>query len=72
MVEELKTVGHSTPRIDGLQRVTGRATYSADVQLPNMLYARVLRSPHPHARILRIDVARALAAPGTRDKPIDQ
>ena len=66
MVEELKTVGHSTPRIDGLQRVTGRATYSADVQLPGMLYARVLRSPHPHARILRIDVARALAAPGVK------
>ena len=66
MVEELKTVGHSTPRIDGLQRVTGRATYSADVQLPNMLYARVLRSPHPHARILGIDVARALAAPGVK------
>jgi len=66
VVEELKTVGHSTPRIDGLQRVTGRATYSADVQLPNMLYARVLRSPHPHARILRIDVARALAAPGVK------
>ncbi|MCH6570058.1 MAG: xanthine dehydrogenase family protein molybdopterin-binding subunit [Acidobacteria bacterium] len=66
MVEELKTVGHSTPRIDGLQRVTGRATYSADVQLPDMLYARVLRSPHPHARILGIDVARALAAPGVK------
>jgi len=66
VVEKLKTVGHSTPRIDGLQRVTGRATYSADVQLPGMLYARVLRSPHPHARILRIDVARALAAPGVK------
>jgi len=66
VVEELKTVGHSTPRIDGLQRVTGRATYSADVQLPGMLYARVLRSPHPHARILRIDLAKALSAPGVK------
>jgi len=66
VAEELKTVGHSTPRIDGLQRVTGRATYSADVQLPGMLYARVLRSPHPHARILRIDLAKALSAPGVK------
>ena len=66
MAEELKTLGHSTPRIDGLQRVTGRATYSADVQLPGMLYARVLRSPHPHARILRIDLAKALSAPGVK------
>ena len=66
MAEELKTLGHSTPRIDGLQRVTGRATYSADVQLLGMLYARVLRSPHPHARILRIDLAKALSAPGVK------
>ena len=66
MAEELKTLGHSTPRIDGLQRVTGRATYSADVQLPGMLYARVLRSPHPHARILRMDLAKALSAPGVK------
>src|SRR6185436_6747296 len=47
----LKTLGHATPRIDGVERVTGKATYTGDVRIPGMLYARVLRSPHPHARI---------------------
>src|SRR5688500_16570248 len=64
MLEPLATVGHANPRLDALERVTGRARYSADVKLPGMLYARVLRSPHPHARIVRIDTARALALPG--------
>ena len=62
----LKTVGHPTPRIDAVERVTGRATYSRDVQLPGMLYASILRSPHPHARIRSIDVSKAKALPGVR------
>jgi xanthine dehydrogenase molybdenum-binding subunit len=62
----LDTVGHPTPRIDAVERVTGRATYTRDVQLPGMLYARVLRSPHPHARITAIDVRKARALPGVR------
>ena len=62
----LRTVGHSTPRIDGVERVTGKATYSRDVQLPGMLFAAVLRSPHPHARIRSIDVSKATALPGVR------
>jgi CO/xanthine dehydrogenase Mo-binding subunit len=62
----LKTVGHPTSRIDALQRVTGKATYTGDIRLPGMLYARVLRSPHPHARIRRIDVSKALALPGVK------
>jgi xanthine dehydrogenase molybdenum-binding subunit len=61
-----KTVGHPTPRIDAVKRVTGGAVYTGDVQLPGMLYARVLRSPHPHARIRRIDTTRALALPGVK------
>ena len=65
-VEPMKTVGRATPRIDAVARVTGKATYTGDVRLPGMLYARVLRSPHPHARIRRIDVARALALPGVK------
>ena len=60
----LDTLGHPTPRIDAVERVTGRATYTRDVQLPGMLYARVLRSPHPHARIVGIDTSRARALPG--------
>jgi putative selenate reductase molybdopterin-binding subunit len=62
----LQTLGHATPRIDALERVSGKATYTADVQLPGMLYARVLRSPHPHARIRRIDVSKAQAMPGVK------
>jgi CO/xanthine dehydrogenase Mo-binding subunit len=62
----LKTVGHATHRIDALQRVTGGAKYTSDIQLPGMLYARVLRSPHPHARIRKIDFSKALALPGVK------
>jgi len=62
----LKTIGHPTARIDALERVTGRATYTGDVRLPGMLYARVLRSPHAHARIRQIDSSKALALPGVK------
>jgi putative selenate reductase molybdopterin-binding subunit len=62
--EPMRTVGQSTPRLDAIHRVTGRADYTGDVKLPGMLYARVLRSPHPHARILRIDATEARVMPG--------
>ena len=62
----LRSVGEPTPRIDAVERTTGKATYTGDVMLPGMLYARVLRSPHPHARISRIDVSKALALPGVK------
>lgn len=60
----LDIVGKPTPRIDAVERVTGRAKYTWDIQLPGMLYARILRSPHAHARIVRIDTSRAEALPG--------
>src|SRR5262245_12134172 len=62
----LTIVGHATPRIDATERVSGMAVYTADVKLPGMLYARVLRSPHPHARIKSIDVEKARALPGVK------
>lgn len=65
-ITPLATVGQPTRRIDALERVTGQANYTADITLPGMLFARVLRSPHPHARIRRIDTARAAALPGVR------
>src|SRR6185436_2306973 len=65
-ISALNVVGHATPRIDAVERVTGKAVYSGDVSLPGMLYARVLRSPHPHARIRRIDASKALALPGVK------
>ena len=50
--------------VDGRERATGQAVYTADLQKPGMLHAAVLRSPHPHARVARIDLAPALALPG--------
>src|SRR5262249_2433187 len=65
-VTALNVVGHETARIDAIERVSGRARYTADVSLPGMLFARVLRSPHPHAKIRSIDVTRAQALPGVK------
>ena len=59
-------VGRAVPRVEGIEKVTGRARYSYDIRLPGQLYARVLRSPHPHARIVSIDTSRAEALPGVR------
>ncbi|MCB1671125.1 MAG: xanthine dehydrogenase family protein molybdopterin-binding subunit [Gammaproteobacteria bacterium] len=58
-VEPLATIGNATPRIDAVERVTGTARYTRDQRLPGMLYARILRSRLPHARIVRIDTSRA-------------
>ena len=63
-LEPLDTVGRPYPRVDARERVTGQAEYTGDVTVPEMLYARVLRSPHPHARISRVDTARARQMPG--------
>jgi xanthine dehydrogenase molybdenum-binding subunit len=52
--------------VDAVARVTGQATSTNDLKLPGMLSARVLRSPHPHARIRRIDARAALCLPGVR------
>lgn len=65
-MSELNYIGKSVRRKDGPDKVTGRAVYSEDVKLPGMLIGRILRSPHPHARILRIDTSRAKAFPGVK------
>jgi CO/xanthine dehydrogenase Mo-binding subunit len=57
-------VGQPHSRVEGAEKVTGRAQYTYDIRLPGQLYARVLRSPLPHARITHIDTARAAALPG--------
>ena len=56
---EYKVIGTSPLRHDGVDKVTGRAAYGADIHLPGMLYGAVLRSPHAHARILSIDTSKA-------------
>jgi xanthine dehydrogenase YagR molybdenum-binding subunit len=60
----LRWVGQPHPRVEGEEKVTGRARYAYDIRLPRQLYARVLRSPHPHARITRINTGDAEALPG--------
>jgi CO/xanthine dehydrogenase Mo-binding subunit len=57
-------IGQNVPRADGKDKVTGAAVYTGDMKLPGMLYGKVLRSPLPHAKIRRIDLAKAEAIPG--------
>lgn len=64
--QSLAQVGKPTPRVDGPDKVTGRARYVSDGMRPGLLVGRVLRSPHPHARIHRIDVTEAQKQPGVR------
>ena len=59
-------VGRPAVRKDALERVRGEARYTADIRLPGMLHTALLRSPHAHARVTRIDLAPALALPGVR------
>ena len=63
---EVKGVGLSIPRPDGAEKVTGRVQYVADVKPRGLLHAKLLRSPHAHARIVRIDTSKARALPGVR------
>src|SRR6202158_1262243 len=59
-------VGTRTIRPDGVDKVTGRARFGADYNLAGQLIGRVLRSPHPHARIVSIDTSKAEALPGVK------
>ena len=63
---EYNVVGKRPVRPDGVDKVTGRAQYGADVKLTGLLSGKVLRSPHPHARIRSIDTSKAEALPGVR------
>jgi xanthine dehydrogenase YagR molybdenum-binding subunit len=62
----LSIVGTNVPRMDALEKVTGRARYTADMQRPGMLYAAILRAPVPRGRVKRIDLEAALRLPGVR------
>jgi xanthine dehydrogenase molybdenum-binding subunit len=61
---DYSVVGKRVSRVDALAKVTGKAIYAADINLPNMLYGKVLWSPYPHARIRRLDLTKALALEG--------
>ncbi len=60
-------IGKSLPKIDSYAKVTGAARYADDLKLPRMAFGRILRSPHPHALITRMDTSRARALPGVLD-----
>ena len=59
-------VGKPLPRVDAYERVSGTAQYPSDILLPGMLYGAILRSPHPHARVKKLDVAAAEKMEGVR------
>ena len=61
--QALKYVGQSVPRVDGIEKVTGKAKFLGDLNVPGMLHAKILRSPYPHARILSVDASKAEAVP---------
>jgi xanthine dehydrogenase YagR molybdenum-binding subunit len=62
--DETVVVGRRAPRVDGYQRLSGAAIYPSDVVLPRMAYGAILRSPHAHAKVKRVDTSKAEAMPG--------
>ena len=64
--QDFKVIGSRVPRPDGVDKVTGRARYGADAYAPGQLTGLVLRSPHAHARIKKIDTAKAEKLPGVK------
>ena len=66
LVTNNKWIGQRTIRPDGMDKVTGRAQFAADTTMPGMIWGKVLRSPHPHARIRSIDTSKAEKLPGVK------
>lgn len=64
--EELSVVGKNWSRLDGVDKVSGRSIFTDDVRLPGMLYGKIVRSPHPSARIVSVDTSAAEALPGVK------
>jgi len=65
-VADLKVVGQPLPKADAAAKVIGAAVYADDIVLPRMLHSKLLRSPHPHARILSVDASAARRIPGVK------
>jgi 4-hydroxybenzoyl-CoA reductase subunit alpha len=64
--KDFNVVGKSLPRVDAHEKVTGKATYVDDMVMQNMLYGKILRSPHAHAKIISIDTTEAKKLPGVK------
>jgi len=75
--DDLRVIGSARQRVDVRGKVMGQTVYADDISLPRMAHCKILRSPHPHARIRNIDFSRALARPGVylvltgKDLPIE-
>ena len=65
-VRPIHTIGGYVPMVDGPEKVSGRAKYTADLAMPGMLAGRIYRSPYAHAEILSVDIAAALRLPGVK------
>ena len=63
-MKKLKYVGHRMPEVQSFGKITGQVKYTDDLWFPGMLYGKILRSPHPHALIKKINTSRALQVPG--------
>jgi CO/xanthine dehydrogenase Mo-binding subunit len=66
MPKAKSVIGAPFARVEGAEKASGRALFAADIQLPGILWGKILRSPHSHARIVRVDTSRAWAAKGVR------
>lgn len=64
--KDYAVIGKSVPKIDGREKVTGAAKYTGDLNFPNMLYGKILTSPHAHAKIISIDTSEAEKLPGVK------
>ena len=63
-MKEYTVVGKRLPLKDAPEKVTGRALFTGDMELPGMLHAKILRSPYAHARVVRVDTSQAERLPG--------
>ncbi len=66
-MSEFNVVGKREPMLDAWEKATGKAKYTDDLSLPGMLFGKILRSPLPHAKILKVDLTEALKVPGVKD-----
>ena len=64
--DEANVIGQRIQRIDGPDKVTGKAKFTYDINLPGMLYGKILRCPHPHARVVQIDTSKAEKLKGVK------
>ena len=66
--EQPRLLGKDHQRIDGFEKASGKAKYSFDINLPGLLHASILRCPHAHAKLTKLDTSKAEKAPGVKLK----